>query len=75
LGSLIVVPSKETRLELWLSLDEIRCLAIADWRCAAVCEQSIGHFFQPNESRRVESRIQIKDVLDDRLLLEGGEVS
>jgi hypothetical protein len=44
-GSLIVISTKKTRLELSVSLDKVGSPLLADrWRIA-VGEQSVGHFF------------------------------
>jgi hypothetical protein len=56
-GSLKVVCAIETRLEFWLSLDELLGPVLADASSVASREQQIGHIFNTSVSGRESSRI------------------
>jgi hypothetical protein len=57
------------RLEVFVSLDEVRGPALADRRYLAVGEQSVSHLLNTTQSRGESSRIQIENELNYDLFL------
>jgi hypothetical protein len=57
LGPLVVVRTRKTRLELWMSLNEALNPTRPDTRRVAYCQQSVGHIFHVADPGSESSQI------------------